>query len=69
MEDFTIQDKFIMYKIDGGYNLKTRQDALEGKFTNAAIYCTKQTIFWQDCFAHALQGAYKASILDCKSED
>ena len=59
MEDFTIQDKFIMYKIDGGYNLKTRQDALEGKVTNTAIYHTQETMFRQDYFAHALQGACK----------
>ena len=44
IEDFTIQDKFIAYMINGGYNLKTYQDALEGKITNAAIYRTQQTM-------------------------
>ena len=45
MEDFTIQDKFVAYTSDGGYNLKTCQDALEGKVTNSAIYCTQKTMF------------------------
>ena len=25
-------------------------------------------MFWQDCFAHSLQGVCKADILDCNSE-
>ena len=69
MEGFTIQEKFIAYTSDGGYNLKMCQDALEGKVTNATIYRTQQNMFQQDFFAHVLQGACKADILDCKSED
>ena len=57
MEYFTIQDKVIAYMSDGGSNLKTCQDALKRKVTNTAIYRTQQTMFQQDCFAHALQGA------------
>ena len=69
MEDFTIQDKVIDYTSNEVYNSKTCQGALGVKVTNTAINCTQQNIFWQDCFAHALQCAYKASVLDCKSED
>ena len=68
MEDFTIQDKVITYKSNGRYNFKTCQDVLEGKFTNTIIYRTQKTMFWQDRFAHALQGACKEAILDCKYE-
>ena len=57
MEYFTIQDKVITYMSDGRSNLKTCQDALEVKVTNTAIYRTQQTMFQQDCFAHAIQDA------------
>ena len=57
MEYFTFQDKVISYMSDGGSNLNTCQDALEGKVTNTAIYRTQQTMFQQDCFAHAIQDA------------
>ena len=69
MEYFTIQDKFVTYMSDGGINLKTCQDELEGKVTNTAIYRTQQTMFQQDCFAHALKDAWDADVLECKSED
>ena len=39
------------------------------KFTNAEIFCIQQTMFQQYCFAHALQGAWKAAVLDLKSKD
>ena len=44
MEDFTIQVKVNAYTINEGYNLKTRQDALEEKVTNTTIYHTQQTM-------------------------
>ena len=69
MEYFTIQDKVIAYMSDGESNLITCRDALEGKVTNTAIYRTQQTMFQQDCLYHALQGAWKAAGLGCKSED
>ena len=67
--DFKIQEKFITYTTDGGYNFKMCQDSLAGKFTNTKIYCTQQTTFQQYFFVHALQGARKAVVLNCKSED
>ena len=54
---------------DGESNLNTCQDALERKVTNTAIYRTQQTMFQLDCLSHALQGACKAAVLDCKSKD
>ena len=69
MEDFTIQDKFIAYTSNGGYNLKTFQDALEGKVTNAAIYRTQQTMFRRKKIAYALQGACKAAVIYFNSND
>ena len=69
MKYFTIQDKVIAYMSDGGSNLKRCQDSLEGKVTNNAIYRTQQTMFQLDFFANALQDAFKAAVLDCKSED
>ena len=66
MEYFTIQDKFVMCTINGGYNLKTFQDVLEVKVTNTAIYITHQTMFVQDYFSlhyklHARQTFWIAS--------
>ena len=55
--------------IDGGSSFKTCQDTLEVTFKNTVIYRTQQNIFWQDVFAHVLQGACKADVLDLKSKD
>ena len=69
MKNFTIKEKFIAYTINGASTVNTCQDALEGKVTNTAIYRTLQTNFWQDLFAHALQGECKSAVLGFKSED
>ena len=69
MEDFTIQDEFILNTRNGGYNFNICQDALEGKVKNSVVYYIQQTMFRKYCFVHVLQGACKAAVLDCKSED
>ena len=45
------------------------QDALKVKVINTTIYHTQQTMFRKYCFARALQGAYKAAVLDCNYRD
>ena len=66
---FNIQDKIVSYTSDGGSNLKACKNALDMSVTNSMVFGPMKRVFEQDCFAHALQGACKAAVLDVKSPD
>jgi len=69
LDEFYVSRKVVSLTQDDGGNLSTCERALDENVDNSEVFTPKQPIFEQECTAHVLHCACKATVINVESDD